>query len=313
MPPLVSILVPAYNAAEWIRQCVESAFEQTYSPIEVILVDDGSSDGTIGIARSARGANSLRIIESPHLGGNAARNRLLEASTGDWLQFLDADDYLLPSKIATQVRVAMERDLDVVYSPVTVRRESTGIESTLAIADTSDNALHYIEWAAFCTSGLLFRRTALVDVGGWKESQPACQEHELLLRLLIAGRRFGFSSASETIYRDHGTGSVSRKSPMKTIQLRMELTDALEAHLKRTGALTDAHRRALYMARMESARTAWRFDQRFAVQLADKAKAAGHWWIRTSPGLPPHFQMAVRLGGFAAAERLAGLRRGAGS
>jgi glycosyltransferase involved in cell wall biosynthesis len=305
----VSILIPAFNAERWIRDSIQSALAQTYASKEVIVVDDGSTDGTVETIRSFGGR--VRLIESNHVGGNAARNQLLDTASGEWLQFLDADDCLRSNKIADQMNYVAGRggNVDIVYSPVIVRKETTGRELPLEIENHSDAALHFIEWAPFCTSGLLFRRSAIREVGRWNESQPACQEHELLLRFLCAGKRFGLWNQAATIYREHGTESVSRKNPLRTIRIRMELTDRLETFLKSTNQLAPAHRRALYTARMECARSAWIVDREYSLELALRAKSTGRWWISSSPALPSHFQLATMLFGFATAERLAEIQR----
>lgn len=307
--PLVSILIPAYNADRWIRQTIQSALDQTYEPKEIIVVDDGSTDRTLEAIREFGGR--IRLAEGPHAGGNAARNRLLELSAGEWVQFLDADDCLLPDKIIGQVEHAASQDspVDIVYSPVILWHDSSGAQTPIVIDPQADAVEHYIGWGAFCTSGLLFRRSAVIDAGRWKESQPACQEHELLLRFLQGGKRFGLWNQPATLYRDHGTATVSKRNPLRTIRLRMELTDRLEQYLQTTNRLTAAHKKALYIARMESARTAWDKDRSYSQELFRKAKSAGRWWVRTSPALPPHFQLTSFLFGFDQAERLAQLQR----
>ncbi|MCU1260510.1 MAG: glycosyl transferase, family 2, partial [Bryobacterales bacterium] len=197
---MVSILVPAYNAGPWIRQCLDSALAQTYSATEVIVVDDGSTDGTAEAVRSY--GNRVRFIESPHEGGNAARNKLLELARGEWLQYLDADDYLLPHKVADQMkRVEQNLDLDIVYSPVILRDEGNGSERLLAMSATADLPLHYIRWSALNTNGFLWRRSSVSEVGGWKLDQAACQEHELLFRMMEAGKRFSLVNQPGAVYR----------------------------------------------------------------------------------------------------------------
>src|SRR5664279_4077546 len=102
MKPLVSILIPAYNAEEWIADTIQSALGQTWSEKEIIVVDDGSTDRTLAIARqfSTRGVS---IVTQPNEGASAARNQALSLARGDYIQWLDADDFLAPDKVATQL------------------------------------------------------------------------------------------------------------------------------------------------------------------------------------------------------------------
>jgi glycosyltransferase involved in cell wall biosynthesis len=89
--PLVSIIIPAYNAERWIRQTLESAVRQDYANCEVILVNDGSTDGTLAIARQFE-SRRVRILNQPNAGGPAARNTALKEAQGDFIQWLDHDD-----------------------------------------------------------------------------------------------------------------------------------------------------------------------------------------------------------------------------
>jgi glycosyltransferase involved in cell wall biosynthesis len=102
MPPLVSIIIPVYNAGGNLEPTIRSALEQTWPQTEVIVVDDGSTDGSLGIARRCEGPR-LRIIAQKNRGSCAARNAGAQAARGDYLQFLDHDDLLAPDKIATQL------------------------------------------------------------------------------------------------------------------------------------------------------------------------------------------------------------------
>src|SRR5580704_15422021 len=102
MRPLVSILIPCYNAERWVAQAIESALAQTWPEKEVIVVDDGSTDGSLGIIKQFEAR--IRWETGPNRGGNNTRNRLLELARGEWLQYLDADDYLLPDKVGRQMK-----------------------------------------------------------------------------------------------------------------------------------------------------------------------------------------------------------------
>src|SRR5262249_57060076 len=102
MKPLVSILTPAYNAAEWIADTLESAVAQTWPRKEIIVVDDGSRDRTLSIAQRfvSRG---VKVLSKANAGAAAARNTALSISHGDYIQWLDADDLLAPDKVASQI------------------------------------------------------------------------------------------------------------------------------------------------------------------------------------------------------------------
>ena len=103
--PLVSVVIPAYNACTFLPQALESVFGQEYRPIEVIVVDDGSTDGTYELLR---GRDDLRLIRQENKGEAAARNVGITQAQGEWIAFLDADDIWLPGKLTTQLAKAQE-------------------------------------------------------------------------------------------------------------------------------------------------------------------------------------------------------------
>src|SRR5262249_50107119 len=100
--PLVSILIPAFNAEEWIAASINSAISQSWEHKEIIVVDDGSTDGTLSIARQFE-SESVRIVTQTNAGASAARNRAFSLSRGEYIQWLDADDLLAPDKISKQM------------------------------------------------------------------------------------------------------------------------------------------------------------------------------------------------------------------
>src|SRR6266705_245205 len=102
MNPLVSILIPAYNAEEWIADAIQSALMQTWPHKEIIIVDDGSTDETLSIARRHE-SRLVKVLHQDNQTASAARNRAFRECQGNYIQWLDADDLLTPRKIAAQV------------------------------------------------------------------------------------------------------------------------------------------------------------------------------------------------------------------
>jgi len=100
-------LIPAYNAEKWISETIESALSQTWPEKEIIIVDDGSKDNTLLVAKKYQ-SKRVRIISQQNKGASAARNAALKSAQGDYIQWLDADDLLAPNKITAQMRYAEE-------------------------------------------------------------------------------------------------------------------------------------------------------------------------------------------------------------
>ena len=305
--PLISILIPCYNAERWIAQCITSALEQDYPEKEVIVVDDGSTDASLKIIQAF--GDRIRCYPGPHVGGNAARNRLTSLARGEWLQYLDADDYLLPEKLKRQVDLlALSGSADVIYAPVICQSSLlSGMEHATRI-QSGDAVLNFIRWEPFQTTGMLFRRRAVLEAGGWKEDQPCCQEHELVLRLLTMGSRFVAQKERGSVYRVFDA-SVSRKDPLRVVKIRMEITDRAVEYLRSTGELTRERRKAVFVARMESARSVVAKDPQLAEEFCKKAFAIGRLWGISSPALRLRYQIAFRLLGFRRTERFAAWAR----
>ena len=104
MRPLVSILIPAFNSQEWIGDTLRSAIAQTWDRKEIIVVDDGSTDATLAIARHFE-SEFVRVVTQENQGASAARDTAFSLSQGDYFQWLDADDLLAPDKIEKQIEV----------------------------------------------------------------------------------------------------------------------------------------------------------------------------------------------------------------
>jgi glycosyltransferase involved in cell wall biosynthesis len=114
---LISVLVPAYNAEAYLGEAIDSAFAQSHRPLEVIVVDDGSEDGTAAVARGY--GDHIRFESQPRAGAGAARNRAVELARGPYFGFLDADDRFRPRKLERQLAALQDDpELDMVFGHV---------------------------------------------------------------------------------------------------------------------------------------------------------------------------------------------------
>jgi glycosyltransferase involved in cell wall biosynthesis len=300
--PKVSILIPCYNAERWVGQAIESALAQTWPNKEVIVVDDGSTDGSRAVIESFR--DKIRYEFGPNRGGNPCRNRLLELSSGEWIQFLDADDYLLPDKVAKQMEKMAEAD--VIYGPVLLRTEASNHASEmLSIPDSgADLYEQWIRWQACQTGGVLWRREALLQIGGWNESFVCCQDNEICLRAIKARFKFAYCPEPGAVYRIWSEGTVCRKNPWQLIQTKTRLIDEMLEWLKITSGLEDKHLAAAGQMTFEMARTTAKDSILEAGRYARERKAKG-CWHPAGPAAPKNFRVAMGILGFVGAELLA--------
>lgn len=309
MKPFVSILIPCFNAERWIQQAIESALAQTWADKEVIVVDDGSTDASADII--GRFGDKIRFERGPNRGGNVARNRLLQLAKGDWLQYLDADDYLKPGKLASQMSVlAKQRDIDVLFGPSTIEWHYGDKVSVTRheIAGPYDSWRLLALWQLPQTGAPLWRRSAIDEVGGWAVGQLCCQEHELYLRMLMAGKRFAYHPMSGSVYRRFADGSVSTRDPALVRRERLKIERRIEHHLLAVGELTPDRQWAIDQARFEMARSAWsqdRYEARAIVaEISDRAAFSPR-----GDAAPALYRLVFRMLGFEMAEHVARIKR----
>jgi len=195
--PAVSVIIPAYNAAGFISETLQSVFAQTYRDFETIVVNDGSPDTATLEAVLRPFFDRLVYLQQENHGVSAARNTGIHAAKGRYVAFLDSDDLWEPGFLEAQVGL-LERDpsLDLVYA------------DGLIFGDTRDNGRTFMEVfpsrgevnfeslllrrCAPLTSTVVVRREAVLEVGGFDEAIRTSEDHDLWLRLAVAGKHLSY-------------------------------------------------------------------------------------------------------------------------
>jgi glycosyltransferase involved in cell wall biosynthesis len=206
----VSIIIPAYNAERYIAEAIDSVLDQTWPDVECIVVDDGSTDRTADIIRRYR--NGVKYFYQENAERSAARNRGFAESSGDFISFLDADDYIAPGKIEEQMTfMDAQPDYDVVYSRVLYfrddgRRNFREIRRPLPTGDILNKLL----FRNFISLGSpLLRRAVIERCGGFDTRLSYNEDWEFWMRLAVVGIRFGFFDACNLFCRVHEESSTS--------------------------------------------------------------------------------------------------------
>ncbi len=302
MTARVTIAIPCFNAARSVAQAVQSALDQTWPNREVIVVDDGSSDGSLAVLGGF--GDAIRVLPGEHRGANHARNQALRWATGEWLQFLDADDLLLPEKISRQFAEGGEGD--VLFSPVWFDQD--GQRRASRVDAPRDAATLWLAWQLPQTGGGLWRKTALEKIGGWDEAAPCCQEFELYRRAIEAGLSFRFAPTPNAVYRVWSEETLCRKDPRQVIEVRTDLYRGFLAWLRARNSLTPEHRALAGRACFEMARTLAKLDLPQAERYHRDRKRE-HLIALTGPAAPLAYRAAYRTLGFSFAEKLAATLR----
>ena len=216
--PRVSIVIPCFNAAATLGATIASGLAQGQSDVEIVVVDDGSNDSSLAVARAFEPA--VKVLTGPNRGVSAARNRGIAETSGEWIVFLDADDLLAPGTIAARLARAEKNDADVV---VCDWREFSGADSNAvsgtlksvdvkALASNAEIACATHVWATTCA--LMYRRTVVDKIGGFRGDLPVIQDARFLFDAAYHGAKFAYFHHDGAYYRVLA-GSLSRRDPAK--------------------------------------------------------------------------------------------------
>ena len=247
MKPLVSILIPAYNAEEWIADTLKSAIGQTWERKEVIVVDDGSTDHTLAIARQFA-SERVSIVSQNNQGAAAARNRAFSVSQGDYIQWLDADDLLAPDKIARQMEAVdqcrSKRTLLssawglFMYRPHKARFEPTPLWSDLSPLEW---LLRKMGQGVFMqTATWLVSRELTEAAGPWNTQLLGDDDGEYFCRVLLGSNGTRFIPEARVLFRMTG---VNRLSYIGRSERKMEAQFvSMQLHIGYIRSLEDTER-----------------------------------------------------------------------
>lgn len=205
---LVSVIIPCLNVENFIGECIESVINQSYRPLEVLLIDNKSTDNTLSILQHYSEKYSfIHCFQENQKGACAARNKGLFKSTGDWIQFLDADDILLPNKIQHQKMMISNQKEELGVLVGTCRYQTlSGTEKEL-IPDRN-TWLGLLKGNLGNTCANLWNKEELLRVGGWNVNLPSSQEYDLLFRVLKNNENIIFDNGINTVIRER-MGSIS--------------------------------------------------------------------------------------------------------
>lgn len=180
--PRISVVIPVYNCAPFVATAIASVRAQGRNDVEMVVVDDGSTDGTLGVLQTLAG-DDLRIFQQANAGPAAARNHALRESRGEWVAFLDADCYWLPGKLTAQLAVADAAQADFVYSGSVLIDEAGQLLRERPVAVRPRLVEDLIWGNLFSTSSVMVRRSALFSVGLFDETLRIGEDWDLWLRL----------------------------------------------------------------------------------------------------------------------------------
>ena len=307
MTAKVSVIIPCYNAARYVGETLDSVHRQTWPNLEVIVVDDGSTDDSVRVIETFAEFD-LTLIRQPNRGQTAALNAGLAHATGDFVQYLDADDLIDPDKIAIQMARLADAPGDVAsarWGRFHGRPEDTRFE-----VETVSRDLRGLDWLVELRAnglGMMFPALWLVpmsivrDAGPWREDLTLNNDAEYFTRVLLAADRVLFCEGARCRYRSGISGSLSgRKTPShwasqeKVIELCQQYVLA-----KDDG---ERARRGFSLSWQHLAHACYPYDSLLTERALERARALHQETIAPQGG--PTFMILSRLIGWRAARRL---------
>jgi glycosyltransferase involved in cell wall biosynthesis len=232
--PRFSVVIPAYNAAATLARALDSVVAQSVPAFEIVVVDDGSTDTTAAAAEAyaaAHPASPIRVIRQTNAGVAAARNAGATAASGDWLAFLDADDWYTPERLQYHADwIAVDPALDLVTGDYEYRDSDGKLLGTSmaqhdagrrllargqarVMLDAPDDLRAFVADHFGDTHTLSVPRARFLQLGGYPRGFKVCEDVHLLVRLVAASRKLGVVCANHGVYLIH-SGSATRKNPV---------------------------------------------------------------------------------------------------
>ena len=220
--PLISVVIPVYNNETTIQETIESVLSQSFSDLELIVINDGSQDSTLKIVSSILDPR-LKVFSYPNAGLAATRNRGVSHASGEYISFIDADDLWTPDKLEAQFKaLQVNPQAAVAYSWTDWIDESGQFLRPGGHISVNGDVFATLLVRDFVESGSnpLIRAEALAEVGGFDESLPAVEDWDMWLRL-AAGYEFVCVSSPQILYRVSSSSMSSNVWKMEAGSLRV--------------------------------------------------------------------------------------------
>ena len=239
----VSVLIPCLNAARWVADTIASVRSQTYRRVEMIIVDDGSTDGRRAVLQRLNGPD-MKVLTQDHLGAGVARNRALEHSQGDYIQFLDADDLLGPTKISDQLVALADCSANtlalcpVVYFNDGQSRDAGVRHQGWPFVDSIDPVNWLVELLGPDKGSMvplhcwLSPRSVISRVGAWNPVRSPIDDGEFFARVVLESDGIKNCTDALCFYRKHPRGgSLSGRRDAMHRSGHLQHLNSIESHL----------------------------------------------------------------------------------
>nr|WP_106568753.1 glycosyltransferase family A protein [Cecembia rubra] len=232
MKPLVSIIIPVFNKVDFVKQTLDSALNQSYDHLEIIVINDGSTDGSLSILENyaKQFPEKIKLIDTINKGVSAATNLGINVAKGEYIQFLDADDILSPDKIANQVSLLQGESSAIMASCEWVMFKDDLVDQTHVPYGVFGDFSSGLNWLLHAwnhqemmqPAAWLTHRELILKGGPWNERLKINQDGEFFCRVLVKCQGIVFEPKGKVYYRMPGESNVSQQKSQKALMSMME-------------------------------------------------------------------------------------------
>ena len=210
--PLISVIIPTFNAANTIKRCVDSVLKQTYNKIEIICCDDCSTDNTVEILNEYSSPSFKVLVNEKNMRAAFSRNRCIEIAKGDYIAQIDDDDYCAPERIEKQLEFLIEhKEYDFVGSGIYYFDENGVWGKSLREVGYQPQKEDFLRNSVFANPTMMYRLAALKKVGGYRVAQETrrSQDYDLHMRLYAANLK-GYIMSERLVFYYRGKNSYPK-------------------------------------------------------------------------------------------------------
>lgn len=290
---LVSVVIPCYNVEQFVRECVVSVINQTYENIEIICIDNNSSDRTWQELIQLQKEYSNIVIEKElKAGACAARNKGLSLAKGEWIQFLDADDLLLPNKIEHQINIIKGANIAFIAAAC-IKRNIKGIDTELIHLNSDKYLAPFINQCGNTCSNF-WNKKALNNINGWNEELKSSQEADLMFRLILNNCDFMLDRVPLTVIRERESGQISQRNPSEKWKQYIDTRLGFMKELKvKSTEIYNKHKNSYVNFLLTSLQILANYDKYLAISLYNNYLKSEH-----SLGLNSISSLLIKIFGF---------------
>lgn len=259
----VSVVIPCYNVSVYIEEALRSVLAQTYQPVEIICVDDHSTDETVAIINRLQKEfpDKITIMANDrNRGATYTRNRGLAVARGEYIQFFDADDIMHPYKLEHHVNCILDAQIrpDILVGSCDKLFINGFLKKYIYKERNPWCAL--MEAAMGTTSSNLFRRDKLVEANGWSEALKSSQEYDLMFRMLQHNATVKFDQRIASTNRERPHGSITKANPTENWKRYIDLRNRAYVYLKENNKVTPEIERSYLNCIFDAIRILYKYD-----------------------------------------------------